>query len=434
MIILEKILNLGRRIIPKPVFNFFQPVYHYLLGLLGAFLYGFPSKKLKVIGITGTKGKSTTLYLTGRILENAGYKIGWISSLSIKVAEKEWINPYHLTMPGRMFIQKTLREMVKQRCEYALIEVTSEGIKQCRHKFIDFNLAVFTNLAPEHLEAHGGFENYKKAKGKLFKALKNNGSAIVNLDDKNAEYFLRSKAKQKIGFSIRPGDKKLKIDRTIMGVSCKIEQNGISFMVEHTKFSLGLLGKFNVYNALAAAAIAVSQGIKLEEIKNSLENIKTIPGRMEEISQGQKFRIFVDLAHTPDSFEQVFKLVKELPHWKIISVFGSAGGGRDKWKRPELGRIAAKYSDYIVLTNEDSYQEDPNSIINDIEKGLDNDINYEKILDRRQAINRALSLAKQEDIVLVLGKGTEATMVMGSDKITWDDRRVVREELAKLYA
>ena len=432
--ILEKILNLGRRIIPKPIFNFFQPIYHLSFGLLGAILYGFPSKKIKVIGVTGTKGKSTTVYLAGKVLEKAGYKVGWISSLSIKVADKEWINPYHLTMPGRMFIQKTLKDMVKHGCEYVLIEVTSEGIKQHRHNFIDFDTAVFTNLAPEHLETHGGFENYKKAKGKLFKALKQNGKSIVNIDDKNAEYFLQFKARQKIGFSISPEKRKLEIDKVLLGVDYNIGENGINFTVENTKFHLHLLGKFNMYNALAAISIVSSEGVELEVIKNGLKDIKVIPGRMEEILQGQDFRVFVDLAHTPDSFEQVFKLVKRLPHNRIISVFGSAGGSRDKWKRPELGKIAATYSDYIILTNEDSYEEDPSSIINNIEKGISNSVNYEKILDRRKAIYTGLALAKKEDIILVLGKGTEATMVIGTKSISWDDRQVVREGLDKLHA
>lgn len=422
--------NLLRKITPDFLLN----LYHLAFAFFGAIIYRFPSKKLKVIGITGTKGKSTTLYLTGKALEGAGFKVGWISSLSIKVADKEWLNPYHLTMPGRTFIQKTLRKMVKEGCEYALIEVTSEGIKQHRHNFINFNTAVFTNLAPEHLEAHGGFENYREAKGKLFKVLKGNGKSIINLDDKNAEYFLQFKAKEKIGFSFKQGNKELKVDNTILGTDCQIEKTGISFIVKNIKFYSKLLGEFNAYNVLTAIAILITENIQIEKFKKGLENVKVIPGRMEEISKGQNFRVFVDLAHTPDSFEQVFKLAKKLSHKKIISVFGSAGGGRDKWKRPELGKIASQYSDYIILTNEDPYDEDPDSIINSIKEGIGNNIDLEKIMDRRQAINKALILAKENDIVLILGKGTEATMVIGSNKIPWDDRRVVKEELGKLYA
>jgi len=422
--------DLLRKIIPEFLINW----YHFFLTFLGAVIYGFSSRKLKIIGITGTKGKSTTVYLAGKALEGAGFKVGWISSLSIKIADKEWLNPYHLTMPGRMFIQKTLKEMVKNGCEYALIEVTSEGIKQHRHNFIDFDTVVFTNLAPEHLEAHGGFENYKKTKGKLFKALKKNGKSIINLDDLNADYFSQFKAKERVGFSIRPKDRKLKVDKIILGADCKIEKTGVSFIVKDTRFCLKLLGKFNIYNALTAISISLLEKISLNKIKLALENIKVIPGRMEEISDGQNFRVFVDLAHTPDSFEQVFKLAKKLSSRKIISVFGSAGGGRDKWKRPKLGKIASQYSDYIILTNEDPYNEDPIFIINGIKKGISNSVNLEKITDRRQAISKALKLAKEKDIVLILGKGTEATMVIGSCKIPWDDRRVVKEELRKLYA
>ncbi|HNU96874.1 MAG TPA: UDP-N-acetylmuramoyl-L-alanyl-D-glutamate--2,6-diaminopimelate ligase [Candidatus Portnoybacteria bacterium] len=379
---------------------------------MGAIIYGFPSKKLIVIGITGTKGKSTTVVLSGKIFQEAGIKVGWVSSLTINYGEEEIINKYHMTMPGRFFIQSALAKMVKNGCKYAIIEVTSEGIKQFRHKFIKFSGAVFTNLAPEHIEAHGSFEKYRSAKLKLFKTtakIKNN-FGIYNVDDKNVEWFLKYSIKNKFEFS----PKNDKID-----------------------LQMSLIGDFNYANALAALTIAKSQGISEEIAKQAFKKVKFIPGRMEEIVEGQNFRIFVDLAHTPDSFEKVFEAIKQIPRNKIISVFGAAGGGRDKWKRPELGRIASENSDIVILCNEDSYSENPGQIISEIKSGIQNtrhkiqDTIFE-IEDRREAIKKAFLLAQKDDIVLILGKGTEQTMVIGKNKFCWDDREVVREELKKI--
>lgn len=429
-----------KSLIKKFIPDFLLNRYHFLLAFLGAVIYRFPSRKLKVIGVTGTKGKSTTVILAGKILEEAGFKVGWITSATFKIGEKEWFNPYHQTMPGRFFIQKFLREAVKGGCQYCLIEVTSEGILQHRHKFIKFDAAVFTNLAPEHIEAHKGFENYRRTKANLFQAVKK--IHILNLDDENAEYFLRFPADEKLAFKISgdPISRRSLSCRDgismIEAYSCQETPGGIHFSVKNINFNLKLLGRFNIYNVLAAIGIALSRGVSLEVCKSALEKIKGIPGRLEIVSEGQPFVVIVDLAHTPDSFEKVFKLAKGLPHKKIISVFGSAGGGRDKWKRPELGKIASRYSDYIILTNEDPYDENPSQILSEIKSGISNfqfpTSNLYEILDRRQAIKKALSLSKAGDIVLFLGKGTEQTMVVGPKKIPWDERQIVREELNKL--
>lgn len=395
-----------KKFIPKFVFQ----IYHYLWALIGAVIYGFPSRKMIVIGITGTKGKSTTVVLTGKIFQEAGIRVGWISSLTINRGKEETMNKYHMTMPGRIFIQSALAKMVKNGCKYAIIEVTSEGIKQFRHKFIKFSGAVFTNLAPEHIEAHGNFEKYRDAKLKLFEitAKTKNSFGIYNADDENVEWFLKYPIKNKYKFSLKND----KID-----------------------FKLNLIGDFNIANALVALTIAKSQRISEEIAKRALEKVKFIPGRLEEIDEGQDFMVIVDLAHTPDSFEKVFKVFKQVPHKRIISVFGSAGGGRDKWKRPELGRIASETSDIIILCNEDPYSENPASIIEEISAGFSQiqnpNFKFQKIEDRREAIRKALSLAEKDDIVLILGKGTEQTMVIGNQKFKWDDRDVVREELKK---
>ncbi len=432
--------NLIKKLTPFFVLDF----YHYLLALIGVFFYGFPShlrqgfggqaRKLIVIGVTGTKGKSTTVILAGKILEEAGFKVGWISSATLKVGEKEWLNPFHMTMPGRFAIQKLIREIVDQKCRYCLIEVTSEGILQHRHKFINFNTAVFTNLKPEHIEAHGSFENYRAAKGKLFQTTKK--IHILNLNDENIEYFLKFPAEKKIGFtthgelfSVGCGEQ----FSVIEAKNIQLLPSGIKFSVNNIEFNLNLLGEFNIYNALAAISIGLSQGVNLITCKTALEKIRGIVGRMEVVIE-KPFTIIVDLAHTPDSFEEAFKTIKNLPHNKIIAVFGSAGGGRDKWKRPILGEIAAKYCDEIIITNEDCYNEDPMEIIEQINNGAERGKSkIYKVLDRREAIRKSLELARPNDIVAIMGKGTEQSIyIAGNKKLPWDDREVVKEEFGKL--
>lgn len=426
-----------KKIVKKITPSFLLSFYHYLLALTGAFWHRFPGRKITVIGVTGTKGKSTTVILAGKILEEAGYKVAWFTSATIKIGEKEWLNSFHMTMPGRFIIQRFLRRAVKAGCKFAILEVTSEGIKQCRHKFISFNTAVFTNLKPEHIEAHGSFENYRNAKLQLFKATKE--LHIINLDDENSKYFSDLPTKEKWFFAI----KNIKVDlcgncKLLTPYDIKELQNGTTFKMRDIIFNLNLLGNFNIYNALAAISVGLSQGISLGICKSALEKVMVMPGRMEVIIE-KPFKIIVDLAHTPDSYEEVFKAVKSMPYNRIISVFGSAGGGRDKWKRPVLGKIAVENSDIIILTNEDPYDENPLSILAEIESGFSQTPNSklripkcEKILDRREAIKKALEIAKENDIVLILGKGTEQLMMVSGKKIPWDDRRIVKEEFDKL--
>jgi len=417
-----------KKTLEKFIPKFFLSIYHYKLALLSAFCYGFPGRKIKVIGVTGTKGKSTTVILIGKILEEAGYKVAWFTSATIKVNDKEILNPYHMTMPGRFVIQKFLKEAVGQKCDYALLEVTSEGAKQHRHRFINFNTAVFTNLRPEHIEAHGSFENYRYCKGLLFKATKKNH--VLNFDDKNFDYFTQFKAERKMGFSVEKQGKDV-----VFGKNLEESRDGIKFGIDGVSFNLKLLGKFNIYNALAAISTVMLQGVTLEICKKALEKIPTLPGRMEVLLE-KPFKVIVDLAHTPDSYEEVFKSAKAMPHKRIIAVFGSAGGGRDKWKRPVLGKVAAQTADIIILCNEDPYDENPEEILKDIQKGIDEanfkEANFYEVLDRRDAIKKALELAEEDDIVLILGKGTEQLMFLPSGKIPWDDRTVVKEEIKRL--
>ncbi|OGZ70632.1 MAG: hypothetical protein A2904_01010 [Candidatus Staskawiczbacteria bacterium RIFCSPLOWO2_01_FULL_33_9] len=416
------IKEFAKKLIP----NFIISIYHYKLALLSAVLFWFPSKDLTVIGVTGTSGKSTTVDFITRILEESGQKVASISSIRFKIGEKEWKNELKMTMPGRFKIQKFLRQAKKAGCKYVVLEVTSQGILQYRHKFINFKTAVFTNLTPEHIEAHGGFENYRTAKLKLFKAVKN--THIVNLDDLNSEYFLKINSKTKWGYGFKGLDFKL-LDpnlKTIFADNISELNNSLKFSVQGTEFNLNLLGKFNVYNALSAICVSLSEGVSLDICKRALEKAKGIAGRMEVVVK-EPFTIIVDYAHTPEQLESVYKSLQAKP---LICVLGSCGGSRDKWKRPVLGKIAKDYCKEVIVTNEDPYNEDPMKIIEDVAKGANG--KAQKILDRREAIKMAIKLASPYDTIIITGKGSEPWMcIENNKKIPWDDCQIAREELMR---
>lgn len=425
--------------------------YHKLLAGLANFYYGYPSNNLIVIGVTGTNGKSTVCNLISKILEEGGFKTGIISTINYKIGSEEYLNLSKMTMPGRFRLRKYLKMMLTDGCQYAIVETTSEGIKQFRHWGLNYDLAVFTNLTPEHIESHGSFDKYKEAKGELFKALtkypkkKIAGQVIkkvivANLDDQNAEYFLNFPADLKYGFTIdhQSGSRSIPALKIIKGENFECQPDGLSFNCQNIKFNLKLQGRFNVSNALAAISIGLSQGVPIETAKKALEKIELIPGRLEKI-QAKNFTVFVDYAHEPAGLGQVYQTLRPLTRGKIISVLGSQGGGRDKAKRPIMGQLAGRETDYVIVTNEDPYDDDPEEIINEVAEGslaagkiLDK--NLFKILDRRQAIKKALSLAEAGDTVIITGKGCEQVIVSKNGRrIPWDDRKVVRELLEKTF-
>ncbi|HQK63703.1 MAG TPA: UDP-N-acetylmuramoyl-L-alanyl-D-glutamate--2,6-diaminopimelate ligase [Candidatus Staskawiczbacteria bacterium] len=374
-------------------------VYHYVLALAGAVIFGFPGydKDMKIIGITGTSGKSTTADLTAKILEAAGNKVASISTIRFKIGSHEWENKYKMTMPGRLVIQKFLWQAKRAGCNFVVLEVTSQGILQSRHKFINFDAAIFTNLSPEHVEAHGGFENYRNAKLELFRAARN--IHIINSDDKNAEYFLKIPAQKVVEFSVADNEK--------------------------YKLNLSLAGSFNVMNALAAMKTAMQYGVSQEMCKKVLESAKGIAGRMEIVGENPK--VVVDYAHTPEQLEAVYKSFEGK---KLICVLGSAGGGRDKWKRPVLGEIAKKYCSQIIVTNEDPYDENPQEIIDQVAATAGDKV--QKISDRKEAIEKAIDSAEPDEVVAITGKGSEPWMcVANGKKIPWSDREIAKEILIK---
>lgn len=398
-----------------------KSLYHYLLAWAGALIYGFPSRKIFVLGVTGTKGKSTTIELINAILESAGKKTALISSIRFKIAGETIKNMSGMSMPGRLALQKFLWKAVRTGCQYALVEVTSQGIMQHRHRFIDFDAALFTNLHPEHIEAHGSFEKYRNAKVSFFEDVAEYSRKLkkiffINEADKSAEHFAAA------------ADENAKVVYFSRETFIRRELGG-------GNVSIGdwLSSNFNLENAAGASAFAESQGLSWLEIKKALENFTGAPGRLEYV-QHEPFSIVIDYAHTPDSLEKVYeKLVSDLGrNGKLICVLGAAGGGRDKWKRPAMGRVASEYCDEVILTDEDPYDERPEAIINEIAAGFSEPGLYKKeflkIVDRKEAIAKAISLAKKGDIVILTGKGSEDWMhIARGKKISWNERKVVEE-------
>ncbi len=425
---MKKILIfLKKYVIPPFLFKLGQIPYHFLLAFLGNFIYGAPSKKLFVIGVTGTKGKTTTANLIAHILNNAGLKAGKSTSLFFGIGDEEWQNKTKHAMPGRFGLQGLLSKMVKNGCKYAVIETSSEGVLQFRHRFLDYRAAVFTNLSPEHIERHGGFEKYREAKLKLFEkvATKNGGVGVYNLDDPNVNYFLKPNITKKIGYTLNPKLESGDFQKIIAVKNLKLSLKGSAFEIDGAKFVLPLIGEFNVYNAVAAIAFVFSQGISLVKIKEALTTAKSLPGRLEIVDKGQNFTVIIDYAHEPASLEAIYKTANLFKPKKIIGLLGSQGGGRDKWKRAAMAKIAEKYCDEIIFTNEDPYDEEPIEIINDMAEVVGSKRVY-KILDRKEAIKKAISIARKGDIVILTGKGGEVWMcVQDNKKIPWDERMVV---------
>ncbi len=414
--------ELIRNLAPEFAINW----YHLGVAFLSALIYKFPGRELTIIGVTGTNGKSTTVEMLSQIFQEAGINVASASSIRFQTQEKEWRNKMKMTMPGRFALQKFLRQAVSSGCTHVILEITSEGILQNRHRFIPFNTAVLTNISPEHIERHGSFEKYVAEKVKLFNVAKS--LHIVNRDSNEVERFLTVPAEKIITYGMETSQEEGR--EHIQGM---LQENAelVRFIVERTTITLQLLGSFNAYNAMAAIATAKAFGIPVATAKKALERIHDIPGRMEQVIE-KPFSVVVDYAFTPAALEKVYKALKPL-QGKLICVVSGTGGGRDRWKRPVLGKIAATHCDSVFVTDEDPYEEDPWRIIEQVAAGTNG--KGEKILDRREAIRKAITKATAGDVVIITGKGSEDTMaIAGGKKIAWDDREIVREEFAQLHA
>lgn len=419
---MEKILSVVKKLLPKKIFAILETPYHFFLAFLGAIIYRFPTQKLTLIGITGTKGKTTTAELVNAILEEAGFKTALAGTLRFKIGEKSKPNLFKMTMPGRFFLQRFFRDAVTAKCTHGIVEITSEGAKQFRHRFLSLNALIFTNIAPEHIESHGSYENYLNAKlnigEQLLRSKKLPKFFIGNKDDSETKKFLElGLLKNSRLFSIKDAEK------------IQLSKDGVSFLWRQKEIKTKLVGEFNVYNSLAALSLGEAFQIPLQKMANALQNFKGVPGRAEEVRAGQDFTVVVDYAHTPDSLEALYRAYKS--HRKICVLSGT-GGGRDKWKRPKMGEIASTYCESIILTDEDPYDENPLEIISDIKKGISNP-NVEIETDRRVAISKALKKAEKDNVVLITGKGTDPyIMGQGGTRTPWSDYGVAREELLEL--
>lgn len=417
---MNAVLGTIKRFIPAPLFRLLAPVYHYLLALIGAVVYGFPSRGLYVIAVTGTKGKSSTTEIINSILEHAGYKTVLINTIRFKVGEESRPNKYKMTLPGRMFVSQTLREATNKKCTHAVIEITSEGIVQFRHAFVDIDALVFTNLSREHIESHGSFEKYAETKLRLRAALvaspKKKKVVVANTDDDYGKKFLDVTGPiTKLPYSLK--------DVTVVR-----DTPDILFVYNKTEFASPLQGIFNVENILAGVVLARYLGIPEDTVQNGLASLSFIPGRVEHVRLGQSFSVIVDYAHTPDSLEKLYQTFKEKHR---ICVLGNTGGGRDTWKRPVMGAIAERYCDMVILTDEDPYDENPEAIVKDMTKDMTKKPVI--IMDRRKAVAHALLSAHPDSVILITGKGTDPYIMRAhGKKEPWSDKTVVEEELKKI--
>jgi len=432
-----------KNLFPQKIKN----IYHLGQAGIAGLIYGFPSKNIKVIGVTGTNGKTTTCQMVAKILEEAGKRVAMASTINFKLGEKEWVNKTKFTTLSSFQVQKFVKEAVENKCEYLILEVSSHSLDQYRVAGIKFHTAVITNVTREHLDYHKTMTEYRLAKIKMFEDAR---VVIANLDMENPEEFLEF-GEEKYGYTIE--NQKSKIKNKNDNLKCKIINaedielgaDGSIYKLKNINFKLNLPGSFNVENALAATCVGLSEEINLEKIKMALEKIKNVPGRLESVENNKGIRIIVDYAVTPDSLEKLYEYVKTIreENSRIIAVFGACGE-RDRGKRPIMGEIVGKNADLVIVTNEDPYREDPEQIIDEVFSGVvgingdrtnlshkEEKENCWRIMDRREAIKKALQIAKPGDIVVVTGKGAEETMAVGKKRIPWNDKKVILEELEK---
>lgn len=433
--------RLIRGLLPAAVLQW----YHLTIARLANQWYGRPSHWLVVIGVTGTNGKSTTVEFISQLLRLSGARVGHLATTTIRIGERQWLNDTKMTMLGRFALQRYLKQMVKAGCQYAVLEVTSQGLAQHRAEGIEFDAAVFTNLTPEHIEAHGSFEKYAQAKEILFRQVSERRpkrvhrqvptTTVVNLDDQQASRYARYPATKRFGFTLQRASAAADNQSVVAAENISSDQTGSRFNIQSVPFQLPVLGRFNASNALAAICVGLSHGFSLTQLAEWVGQFKPTPGRLELIDEGQPFTVIVDQAPEPASVTKVFETVQQFSPQRIIHVFGSAGGGRDKARRPILGRLSVERAGVSIITNEDPYDEDPLAIIKEIAAGARQAGGVANqtlfiIPDRREAIRQALALAQPMDLVLITGKGCEqAIVVKNNKKISWDDREVARQEL-----
>jgi UDP-N-acetylmuramyl-tripeptide synthetase len=422
---MASLMSLKARISKLPGYNQVVLPYHHVKAWHAASKNDYPAASMRVIGITGTNGKSTTSFMVFHMLKEAGLKVGLLTTVAYGTWQKVHAETMHLTTASPKLLNKRIAEMREAGVEYLVLEVTSHALAQGRVFGIPIEVAVLTNVTHEHLDYHRTFERYRAAKTKLFQKA---DFGIINADDANAANFAVF-TKKHITYGIKNG--KLRAE------SLKLGANGVNYVVSDIKLPIKtqIPGEFNVYNSLATVAVGQYLGLTNKQIQNGISSLPGVEGRMTRVDEGQNFEVIVDYAHTPDSFEKLLSDMRRTIGKKsrLLVLFGSAGR-RDEAKRAVQGEIAGKYADAIVLTEEDDRDIDGNEILNQIETGVKKSggKNVTKILDRAEAIKFILSKAKKDDVVMLLGKGHEKTIERADGEIAWDEVKVARKFLKSL--
>ncbi len=387
-------------------------------------------EKIKLIGITGTNGKTTTSLLIDRILKEADLKTSLIGTLGFKILNQDFIKLKHTTPPC-MTLHNLLDKTIKNNSDYVILEVSSHALNQYRVDGLDFKAAIFTNLTPEHLDYHKDLNRYLAAKSILFKNLKAGSLAVLNRDDKASGYLKKITKANILTYGI-------KNQTDVKADSIRLTPDGSRFILKikdkKVEILSKLIGLYNIYNILAASCFCYNEGIDLRLIKKAIESVRSLPGRLQEVREGQPFRVFIDYAHTPDALENVLVSLKEIVPSKrgIITVFG-CGGDRDKTKRPLMAKVAIRYSRFTIITTDNPRSEKPQDIFNDIISGFTPEDNQKYIIipDRKGAIKEAFRKARDDDIILVAGKGHETTQIYKDKVIPFDDFKIARQLLIR---
>ena len=425
-IVLEDIGKIRNINLPENITFIVTTNTRYALAITACNFYGNPSRKFKLIGVTGTKGKTTTTYMIKTLLEAQGKKVGLIGTIENYIGE-ESLGESERTTPESLELQKMFAKMVEQKVEYVVMEVSSQALKLNRVAGCNFDIGVYTNFSKEHISAkeHSDMEDYFNSKMKLFEMCQ---LAYVNIDDFRGARVKREAKCEVKTYGIDNGCDLLAKDITItnIGVDFKVKINQ-----KNERVKVDIPGRFSVYNSLAAISVALHYGCSPEIIKTALENIK-IPGRSELVPNKKELNIMIDYAHSPESLENILQAVKTYTKGRVIVVFG-CGGDRDKGKRPLMGEIAGRIADYSIVTSDNPRTEDPEAIIKDIEEGISKTKGkYEVIVDRKKAIEKAIAMANKRDLVILAGKGHEPYQEINGVKYPFDERIIVRDIIEKM--
>lgn len=426
----QRLVKGVRSVLPSQAVHLLENVYRKTRIQLVSARYGWPARGLRVIAVTGTNGKTTTANYINEILKQAGYKTAMFTTAVIEVAGESKINDLNATVASVSRMQQFLNEARRSKVDFVILEVTSHSLHQHKLDGVPIEAAVMTNLTQDHLDYHKTMEKYAAAKGLLF--VRNPRYIVLNRDDDWFDYFDKYLAEeQKITYG-KSEDADVRIS------DIRLYKKGSEAILafdhqEKSQLATYLPGEYNVFNMAAAASICYVLGVSMSDIKNGIASLEGIPGRFERATKDEKYEVIVDYAHTPDALEKLLEATRNITKKRIILVFGACGD-RDALKRPIMGKIAAKLADEIILTDEESYNEDPDKIRRDIYAGIEESKATNKtteIADRREAIRHALNIAKKDDTILITGMGHEQFRIINGEKLPWNDTNIVREIISE---